>query len=182
MQVPKRHLPIVGLIGLVVIAAAGGGVYYYAYLHPPSSTCGVPSHRLIFMTAVIVEVAGFQITNGAYLNQTTLPTFNATAGPNLTGVKHQNYTATGNTINVQVGDTVTLYIYGINSTDPAQFTGIVGHGFSMSPYVQSGVIPLGKWYSVTFTATQAGTFPYLCTIPCSNKHGLMTGNMVVSCG
>jgi len=181
MQVPKRHLPIVGLLGLVVIAAAGGGIYYLAYLHPPSSSCGVPSHRLIFMTAVIFEQGGFQINKGAFLNGTA-PPFNATAGPSLAGVKYHNYTASGSTINAIVGDTVTLYIYGINSTDSAQFGGIVGHGFSMAPYVSSATIPLGKWYTVTFTVTQAGTFPYFCTIPCSNKHFLMTGNMVVSCG
>jgi plastocyanin len=163
------------------MAAAGGGVYYYAYLHAPSSSCGVPSHRLIFMTAVIFEQGGFQIKNGAFLNQSDVP-FNATAGPNLAGAKYHNYTTSGNTINAVVGDTVTLYIYGTNSTDPAQFGGLIGHGFSMSPYVSSGTIPLGKWYSVTFTVTQAATYPYFCTIPCSNKHGLMTGNMVVSCG
>jgi len=182
LQVPKKHLPVVGILGLVMIAAAGGGIYYYAYLHPPSASCGVPSHRLIFMTAIIFELGGFQVTNGAYLNQTDVPAFNATSGPTLAGVKLHNYTATGSTINAIVGDTVTLYIRGINSTDPRQFGGIVGHGFAMSPFVQSSTIPLGKWFSVTFTVTQAGTYPYFCTIPCSDKHGLMNGNMVVSCG
>jgi plastocyanin len=182
MQVPKRHLPIVGLLGLVVIAAAGGSIYYYAYLHPPCTPCGVPSHRLFFMTATIFEAGGFQIVNGAYLNQTDAPSFNATSGPSLLGVKHQNYTASGTTINAIVGDTVTLYIRGVNSTDPNQILNLKAHGFSMAPYVSSGVIPLGKWYSVTFTVNQAGTFPYFCTITCSPKHYLMSGNMVVSSG
>lgn len=182
MQVPKRHLPIVGLLGLVVMAAAGGGVYYYAYLHPPSTSCGVLSHRLFFMTATIFEAGGFQIINGAYLNQTDAPVFSSTAGPSLVGVKHQNYTATGITLNAIVGDVVTLYIYGVNSTNPNQINGLQAHGFTMSPYVASGVIPLGKWFSITFTVTQAGTFPYFCTITCSPKHYLMGGNMVASCG
>jgi FtsP/CotA-like multicopper oxidase with cupredoxin domain len=188
VQVPKKHLPVVGLLGLVVIAAAGGGIYYYAYLHPPSTTCGTPSHRLVFMTAVIFELGGFQITNGAYLNQTTAPTFNATAGPSLVGVKHQNYTAGGQTINAIVGDTITLYIYGVDSPDPRQFSGIAGHGFTISPIVDvksgtmPGTIPLGKWYTVTFTVTTAGTYAYFCTIPCSKGHGSMIGSMVVSCG
>lgn len=182
MQIPKRHLPIVGLLGLVVIAAAGGGIYYYAYLHPPCSPCGVPSHRLFFMTATIFEAGGFQIQNGAYLNQTDAPSYNATAGPNLSGVKHQNFTTTGNTINAFVGDTVTLYIFGVNSTNPNQVLNLQAHGFSMSPYVPSAVIPLGKWFTVTFTVNQAGTFLYFCTITCSPKHPLMTGSMVVSSG
>jgi len=181
-------LPVVGLLGLVVIAAAGGGIYYYAYVSPPTTSCGVASHRLFFMTAVILELGGFQITNGAYLNQTTEPTFNATAGPSLVGVKHQNFTAPSDrkTINAIVGDTITLYIYGVNSTDSRQFPGIPGHGITISPSVNgqfgTGTIPLGKWYTVTFTVTQAGTYAYFCTIPCSNGHGQMTGSMVVSCG
>lgn len=190
MQVSKRHLPIVGLLGLVVIAAAGGSVYYYQFLHPPNTSCGAPSHRLVFMTAIIQELGGFQITNGAYLNQTTDPAFNKTAGPSLVGVRHQNYTAPSDhkTINANVGDTITLYIYGINATDSRQFAGIPGHGFTLSPSIQPtsggfpGTIPLGGWYSVTFVVTQAGTYVYFCTIPCSNGHGNMNGNMVVSCG
>jgi plastocyanin len=190
MQVPKRHLPVVGLLGLVVIAAAGGGIYYYAYVSPLNTSCGTASHRLFFMTAVIFELGGFQITNGAYLNQTTAPTFNATMGPSLAGVKHQNFTAPSDhkTINAIVGDTITLYIYGVNASDPRQFSGIAGHGFTMSPSVNvqsgtmPGTIPLGKWFTVTFTVTQAGTYSYFCTIPCSNGHGSMTGSMVVSCG
>jgi plastocyanin len=176
------------LLGLVVIAAAGGGIYYYEYVSPPGTSCGVASHRLFFMTAVIFELGGFQITNGAYLNQSTAPAFNATSGPSLVGVKHQNYTAPSDhkTINAIVGDTITLYIYGVNSTDPRQFAGIAGHGFTISPSVNgqfgTGTIPLGKWYTVTFTVTQAGTYAYFCTIPCSNGHGSMTGSMVVSCG
>jgi len=140
------------------------------------------------MTAIIFELGGFQITNGAYLNQSTPPVFNATAGPSLVSVKHQNYTAPSDhkTINAIVGDTITLYIYGVNSTDPRQFVGIAGHGFTISPSVNgqfgTGTIPLGKWYTVTFTVTQAGTYAYFCTIPCSNGHGQMTGSMVVSCG
>jgi FtsP/CotA-like multicopper oxidase with cupredoxin domain len=142
------------------------------------------------MTAVIFELGGFQITNGAYLDQSTAPTFNATTGPSLAGVKHQNYTAPSDhkTINAIVGDTITLYIYGVNSSDPRQFSSIPGHGFTISPSVNvqagtmPGTIPLGKWYTVTFTVTQSGTYSYFCTIPCSNGHGQMTGNMVVSCG
>ena len=190
MQVPRRHLPVVGLLGLVLIAAAGGTVYYYQFLHPPNTSCGVPSHRLFFMTAIVNELGGFQIANGAFLNQTDAPKFNSTAGPTLKGVTYHNYSAPADkkTISAIVGDTVTLYIHGINASIPPQFAGIVGHGFTFSPSIQPssggfpGTIPLGGWYSVTFVVTQAGTYLYFCTIPCSNGHGQMTGSMVVSCG
>src|SRR5690349_12079769 len=92
MQVPKRHLPVVGLLGLIVIAATGGTIYYYQFLTPHQSSHGPPSHRLVFMTAIVYEEGGFKFYDTAYLNQTSLPSFNASnGGPSLIGVKYQNY-------------------------------------------------------------------------------------------
>src|SRR3989475_10533423 len=91
LQVPKRHLPVVGLLGLVVIAAAGGTVYYYQFLTPHQPSCGVPSHRLVFMTAEIQEEWVFKVYNTAFLNQSSLPGFNATNCPMLAGVTIKDY-------------------------------------------------------------------------------------------
>src|SRR5437867_5763290 len=119
MQLPKRHLPVVGLLGLIVIAAAGGTVYYYQFLTPHGVSRGTPVHRLVFMKATVFEEGGFSITNTAYLNQTNLPDFNASKGYNLTGVKYQNYKSSPNdnkTVYANSGDTLTFYILGENAT------------------------------------------------------------------
>ncbi len=200
MQVPKTRFPIVGLITLVLLGAAAGSIYYYQFIAPPSTLCGThPSHRLVFMTAVVQEwpgIGGFRITNTAFLNQTTLPQFSTTLGANLTGVQYQNYQASpGNkTLNTNIGDTVTLYIKAISTNEtsgtPIQYAGAPGHGFDISgsPYsVDQGTLPesviaWGTWYTVTFHVMKTGSFTYLCTQPCSNGHSQMNGSFVAGCG
>ena len=194
LQVSKRHLPVVGLLGLVVIAAAGGTVYYYQFLTPHQSSCGAPSHRLVFMTAEIQEVGGFKVYNTAFLNQTSLPGFNATYGPSLAGVSLNDYKPSSNdnkTINVNVGDEVTFYIKSVNASDSRQVSS--SHGFQISGpatlAVVSGslpaagaTIPFGTWFSVTIRFDTAGAYIYFCTVVCSAQHGSMNGNISVSCG
>ena len=190
MQVQKRHLPIVGLLGLVVVAAAGGGIYYYQFVASHVTATFLPSHRLIFMTAIVQEEGGFHITNTAYLNQTGMPGFDSSNGYNLTGVKYQNYqTQSDNrTIQAHVGDTLTFYIKGENATssDPqlhlSQSHGftIQGTGFTVNNGILPGTIPFGKWYTVTIVFTAAGSFIYFCSVPCSPLHGNMNGQIVVT--
>ena len=193
MQVTKRHLPVVGLLGLVVIAAAGGTVYYYQFLTPHQPSCGVPFHRLVFMTAEIQEVGGFKVYNTAFLNQSSLPGFNATNGPRLAGVTLKDYkpsSADNKTINLNVGDEVTFYIHSINASDSRQVS--TSHGFQISgapmtvvdgTLPQAGaVIPFGTWFSVTIRFDTAGAYIYFCTVVCSALHGSMNGNISVSCG
>ena len=189
MQVPKKHLPVVGLLGLVIIAAAGGTVYYYQFASPHAHA--IPAHRLVFMTAVIQELGGFHLNNTAYLNQTTLPAFDASKGYNLTGVKYQNYVPTysdNKTINANAGDIITFFIHGIDGSGHGVQQIGSAHGFeidgptvSVAPGgVLPGTIPFGQWYTVTVTFTTAGSYSYRCNIVCSLQHQFMTGNIVVS--
>jgi plastocyanin len=206
MQVPKKHFPIVGLLGLVVVAAAGGGVYYYQFVLSHATVTYAASHRLVFMTAIVQEEGGFHITNTAFLNQTNLPEFNASAGVNFAGFKAGlNYStyrgeSDNKTIDAHVGDTITFYIFGENSTssDPNLHLS-KGHGFDIigggsfsvksspnSPGILGGTnpsnppIPFGKWYSVTITFNAAGTYTYQCSVNCSPLHFMMNGHIVVT--
>jgi len=179
---------------LVVIAAAGGTVYYYQFLTPHQSSCGVPSHRLVFMTAKIQEVGGYNVYNMAFLNQSSLPGFNSTYGPALVGVSLKDYKPSLNdnkTINVNVGDEVTFYIEAVSSSDPRQVSS--SHGFQISGASTIAVvdgnlpaagatIPFGTWFSVTIRFDSAGAYIYFCTVVCSAEHGSMKGDISVSCG
>ncbi len=192
MHAPKRHLPVVGIIGLVLVAASGGGIYYYQFVLSHNPTVVPAAHRMIFMTAVIQEAGGYHITNTRFLNQSGLPTFSDSSGANLTGVKFQDYKQASfdnKTINGGVGDTITFYIKGVNATGPYfSLQQSTAHGFqisgpsgvSVSNGALPGTIPFGKWYTVTVTFTAAGSYLYFCTIPCSPRHGEMSGNIVVS--
>jgi heme/copper-type cytochrome/quinol oxidase subunit 2 len=191
MQAPRKHLPVVGLLGLVIIAAAGGTVYYYQFASP--HTHGIPAHRLVFMTAVIQELGGFHVNNTAFLNQTTLPAFDTSKGYNLTSplVKFQDYIpaySDNKTINANAGDTITFYIHGVDGSGHGFPQSSTAHGFeidgptvSVAPGgVLPGTIPFGQWYTVTVTFNTAGSYTYRCSIVCSQQHMFMTGSIVVS--
>jgi len=145
------------------------------------------------MTAKIQEVGGYNVYDMAFLNQTTLPAFNA-SGPVLGGVSFKDYKPSSNnnkTINVNVGDEVTFYIQAVNASDPRQVSS--SHGFQISgPSTLAVVdgslpaagatIPFGTWFSVTIRFDTAGAYIYFCTVVCSAQHGSMNGNIQVSCG
>ena len=190
MQAPSRHLPLVGLLGLMVIVAAGGGIYYYQFVVSHAGLTSVPSHRLVFINATIVEASknghGFEITNTAYLNQSGLPGFDPSTGVNMTGLKFTNYAgdSDNSTIRAHPGDTITFYIYSKSEPAPPQVVGIQGHGFEIdspsgSAVVGSTVLRFGEWVAITATFSTSGTYLYYCTITCSNGHTFMRGNIVV---
>jgi plastocyanin len=190
VQVPKKHLPIVGILGLIVIIAAGGGIYYYQFIVSHTKLQFVPSHRLVFINATIVEDStnghGFQITNTAYLNQSTLPGFSATNGANMTGVQFSDYKgeSDNSTIDAHPGDMITFYIYSKSAPSPPQAAGILGHGFEISSPSGSVLVPsttltFGQWFTVTITVSDSGVYLYQCTIFCSNGHPQMHGNIMV---
>ena len=190
MQAPKRHLPIVGLLGLVIVAAAGGGIYYFQFVisHNTPTLTGV--HRLVFMNATIVEDSpnghGFWITETAFLNQSTVPVPDPVTGVNMSQVDHTDYkgNADNSTIEANAGDTITVYIYSKSEPSP-QYTGIPGHGFDISPTPSNvigtlpGTLSFGKWFAVTFTVFTKGTYVYSCSIYCSPLHPSMRGNIQV---
>jgi plastocyanin len=190
MQIPKKHLPIVGLLGLVFVAAAGGGIYYYQFVvsHAAPTLSGV--HRLVFMNATIVEASpnnkGFWITETAFLNQSTVPSVDPIKGLNLTGVAHTDYkgNSDNSTVNANAGDTITFIIFSKSEPSP-QYQGIPGHGFDITPTPDNvvgqlpGTLFFGKFYTVTFTLFTKGTYTYSCNIFCSPQHLSMKGNIVV---
>ena len=196
MQVPKRHIPVVGVLGLLVVAAAGGSIAYYQYVHPPQTACGThPVHRLIFMTAIIHERGSFNIFNAAILNQSSLPTFSNTTGANLTRVHFIDYKAADNsTLSANIDDTVTVYVKAISTNETSapytQLQSATGHGFDiggLNVQVINGTaptfnIPWGTWYTVTFQVTQQGTGDYHCTQTCSAEHPSMRGGFSSGCG
>src|SRR5947209_8853157 len=86
---PKKHMPAVGIIGLVLIAAALGSVYYTQFVVSHSTAClVVPEHRLYIMQAIIHERGGIQVQAVYRLNSTAapLPPFSDVTGPKITSL------------------------------------------------------------------------------------------------
>jgi plastocyanin len=80
-------------------------------------------------------------------------------------------------LTVNQGDVVTITI-SVASNDCST----AGHGFLLDTYFEQGVlIPRGQSKTVTFTATTAGTFPFVCTQSnCGAGHSSMIGQLVVN--
>ncbi|HJT15968.1 MAG TPA: IPT/TIG domain-containing protein, partial [Thermoanaerobaculia bacterium] len=67
-------------------------------------------------------------------------------------------------------------------TVPSNDASSIGHGILMDTYVENGInCGRGKTASITFTATTAGTFPFVCTQPsCGVGHTSMIGQLIVN--
>ncbi len=197
MQVSKKHFPVVGLLSLVLIGVAAGSVYYYQFVVPQARTCAPPVHRVILMRALIQESGGFSIVGFGLWNETSLPppAANYTSQDprlNFMGVRFTNTTVTNlKMIEANVGDTITVYMLSVNTTNPLQWPPNpprqgLGHGFDIDQFAIPNVMRLVTWEtwgSTTFTVAREGFATYRCFHDCSPAHGQMTGSLAVSgCG
>lgn len=74
---------------------------------------------------------------------------------------------------VAVGDRVTLRITSLVDENTT-------HGFVLPPYVGEQTLLSGVTRTVTFTATDEGTFNFFCTVStCGEGHGDMEGDLIV---
>lgn len=56
----------------------------------------------------------------------------------------------------------------------------VTHGFAMPDFdIEVSKISPGQVEIVTFTADKKGTFPFMCTVWCSDRHMEMNGTLIV---
>jgi len=80
---------------------------------------------------------------------------------------------TPETIEVQQGDEVTIYLTNLERAEDET------HGFTVSTYNVHASIEPGKTVSVKFKADKEGVYPYYCTEFCSALHLEMQGYLLV---
>ena len=72
---------------------------------------------------------------------------------------------------VPVGKEVAIYIRNVET---------VSHGFALPDFnVEAREIKAGEVEVVKFTPDKKGTFPFMCTVWCSNEHLHMSGEITV---
>jgi plastocyanin len=78
------------------------------------------------------------------------------------------------TMNVHVGQTVSIHVINCQSHEP--------HGFAISYYDDNSLVSIqpGHSYDVTFVATKAGTFRVYCDINCAIHAFMQNGALVVT--
>ncbi|HEX5083748.1 MAG TPA: Sec-dependent nitrous-oxide reductase, partial [Blastocatellia bacterium] len=81
-----------------------------------------------------------------------------------------------NKIEVNQGDTVTIYVTNIEQTTDEL------HGFGLGEYNINVVIDPGETKTIRFVADKPGVFPYYCTNFCSALHQEMQGYLLVKGG
>jgi len=201
--VKKRHIPAVGIIGLVLIIVATGGIFHTQFLHPPNTTCTVaPIHRVYVMSAIIQDLQGYQVLAIYQTNITgTIPTNSSGVPSTFNNGNFTNLPARTDSKEVygNPGDLITIFIRSTNSTDSRQYTGIPGHGFDFTDNsfmrnlnVTGGsgtasqptptVLAFGKWVTMTFQIAAQGSGGFFCTVSCSDQHQNMKGTLRAGCG
>ncbi|MDP3918339.1 MAG: cupredoxin domain-containing protein [Nanoarchaeota archaeon] len=73
------------------------------------------------------------------------------------------------TITVNEGDTVLLHI---TAED-------IDHGFYLSQFGVSEILPEGEEVTIEFVADTIGTYSFSCSVPCGAGHSGMKGQLVV---
>ena len=90
-----------------------------------------------------------------------IKTFNITA---------KQFEFTPNTISVNAEDKV---VVNLTSED-------VAHGFAVTEYNISEIVPAGTTKVIEFTADKKGTFTFKCPVDCGEGHMDMIGNLIVN--
>lgn len=84
-------------------------------------------------------------------------------------IKARQWEFEPNTVTVNKGDKVVL---NVTSED-------VSHGFFLDDFGVNETLKPGTTSKIEFTADQAGTFSFACSVFCGSGHGGMTGTLVV---
>ncbi|MDG6989972.1 MAG: hypothetical protein JRM99_00960 [Nitrososphaerota archaeon] len=179
----KRAI-IMGAVVLLVIGAAAAIAYVFAYSQPPS-TVGEPNLMQATCASVstsnatqVEHVASGGTGGHAYFLIVEGDYPSPYAG--LNGSAYVPTTTAWPTLNVKVGQVVSIHVINCATSEP--------HGFQISYYddiQQNGhnnliAIPVGQSYDVTFTATKAGTYRIYCSILCSIHPLMQNGALVVT--
>ncbi len=99
----------------------------------------------------------------------TIPTTSVQGIAKTIKVKAVQFSFDPSIITVNQGDVVTIELTSFD----------VAHGISISEFGVDIKADAGQTVSGTFTASQKGTFPFSCNIPCGPGHREMTGTLIV---
>ena len=81
----------------------------------------------------------------------------------------ESWKFTPNAVTLKKGEDVTFQISGLSGT----------HGFSVPGLGINAPVIAGQTVTVKVPTEKAGTFPFLCSIPCGAGHADMRGQIVI---
>ncbi|MFH0951435.1 MAG: cupredoxin domain-containing protein [bacterium] len=151
--------------GLIVLAVLVGG---YSLIKPKNAD-NLPVNQESSEASVSTDSEAT-----AELNETVTENTEPAVADTTTAVKEftmiaKNWEFQPSVITVNQGDTVRLKIKSID----------VKHGFNIPDYNIKVNLPPNEEQIVEFTADQAGTFNFRCSVLCGEGHRAMTGQLIV---
>jgi len=111
---------------------------------------------IIIIVAVVVIITGL-IWRGYFLSEERKPVISGEAREITIVSEKDHWNFVPETIEVNRGDKIILTV--INKDD-------YDHGIAIDAYGVSQRMPANGTIKVEFTATQAGEFPFYCSVPC----------------
>jgi len=173
---PLRNLAIV-----LVLAACAAILVAFVLYAPGSGSAQTGSPGLMNATCSSVSndtsSAVEHVANGGNGAHAYFLIVEADPRSPFAGLNGSYYVPTNETwptLNVQLGQTVSIHVINCASSE--------AHGFAITYYDDNSIIAVqpGHSYDVTFTASRAGTFRIYCDIFCAIHPFMQNGALVVS--
>lgn len=175
---PRAKNLVLTLSVAAAVVVVGVAAYESGYFQTPPPVGGPDLMRAtcgslpVGNSTQVEHVAGGGPGGHAYFLIVEADYHNAYAG--LNGSAYVPTTEQWPTLNVRVGQIVSIHVINCASSEP--------HGFQISFYDENKIntVPAGQAYDVTFTATKAGVFRIFCGIPCSIHPLMQNGALIVA--
>lgn len=138
---------------------------------PYDKTKMEPQQKLIFAALIGTLILGFVGSwtfSGAVPSARAEGLFGIQATKSFT-MQAKRFEFVPSTITVTKGDNVELTVTSMDVT----------HGIFISEFGVNETIPAGESKTITFTASEAGTFSMVCSSFCGSGHGSMSANLIV---
>ncbi len=141
----------------------------------------IPKSRILAIILIIISgavIVGFAVfgSNPPSCSQRNSPSiihYTITESPLGYNDSKDHYPSAWPVMSVHLGQLVCIHIQNI---DPSE-----AHGFMMDKYVRSEVVlQPNTSVDISFTASQAGTFTFYCTIPCVIHQYMLNGKLIVT--
>jgi len=172
---PFFRRPILLIIVAIIVIGAAVGIFAYATSNGSTGTTESSPCSVIATTQSAPGTANSSSTS----TTADFTIIESDPGNNYEGMNGSAFHLSGNEtipwpeIQVYQGQTVAIHVFNCASSEP--------HGFAINHYFDSGAtVRPGTSFTLTFVATEAGTFRVYCSIFCAIHPYMQNGELIVT--
>jgi heme/copper-type cytochrome/quinol oxidase subunit 2 len=183
MQPETSHAPFfhrsILIVAIAIVIAIGAIVGAVAYLASNGSSGTTESSPCSVLSTNTSQNAPGTSNSSSTSSMADFTILESDPGTNYEGMNGSAFHLSGNEsipwpeIQVYQGQTVVIHVFNCASSEP--------HGFAVSHYFDSGAtVRPGTSFTLTFVATEAGTFRVYCSIFCAIHPYMQNGELIVT--